>query len=222
MWLESHRQHNLTWNDPKDLIVPCRVDVWANVDFETNDPEPGQPESFIVGRLLADEIRRFDIEEHGINAWDAADADSSGTEAAWAALLDEHGRFREEGLESMGDPAVYVYRFHLHPDFAECRMAVIDAFCRQFGNDALVLFQYHTTMLSETEFEELGFKDLPPAKFRGQSAFAGPTQEVRFKMRNNSNVPPFRLADYPEDDDLPGATAKHAEWLVAQGPWELV
>jgi len=78
--------------------------------------------------MLADAIYRFDIDEWGAQVWDVVDADSCGLEGAWAFVADEKGRFRDGDYESLCDPVVYVYRYALHPDFAEWRMPVMDAF----------------------------------------------------------------------------------------------
>ena len=215
MWLESKRQHRLTVGEPSDLIVPCRVNVRAFADFDRI--MPGGRDSFIVGRILADEIHRFEIEDRGENVWDAADADSSGVEAAWASVLDENGHFRDGDFPSVSDPVVYVYRFELHPDFAEFRLAVMDQFCRMYSCEALILAQLQTTVFSETEFAELGFEDLPPTQFPAPFGFPCIDRKTRFKFRANCLQTRFTVDDYP--DDAPPACSYHSKWVRAKGPW---
>ena len=90
MWLELNHSYSLIRDEPEDCVVRWRADLVAPVDFYRHDP--GQPEEFVVGRILADEIRRYEIEEWGESAWDVADADSSGLESAYAGLLHEEGK----------------------------------------------------------------------------------------------------------------------------------
>lgn len=155
MWLRAIRESQLIHHEPDDYASSWCVDVMAATDLSA--PASG-PEAYPVGRILADELRRFEIAEWGEDVWTVADADSSGLEAAWAAVLDEEGTFREDEFDGPADPVIYLYRFKLHEDFSAWRLAVLDACCRVFGQGALVLAQHHTTWLSEAEFELLGFR----------------------------------------------------------------
>jgi hypothetical protein len=121
--------------------------------------------------LLADEIRPREIEECGEDIWAVADADSSGLEAAWASLLDENGQLRSSEFAGPIDSVVYLYRFTLHADFSPCRLAVLDAACRIFGTNAVILAQHHTIWFADTEFEFLGFHSLPPSRMPPPAGF---------------------------------------------------
>src|SRR5262249_50252982 len=144
----------------------------------------GQPTSHVVGRLLADEIRRYEVDEWGDSAWDVADSNSAGLEGAFASLLDVEGRFRED-FNPISDPIVYLYRFELHEDFSNWRLAVLDAFCRQFGSTAVVLAQYHTTWLSLAEFEQIGFRLDGSSVAPLTESFADNNRMNRFMVRDN-------------------------------------
>ena len=186
----------------------------ASVALDAERP----PDSYVVGRILADELRRFEISEWSENVWDAADADSSGLEAAYAALLDENGDFRQDEFESVADPVVYLYRFARHEDFREWRMSVLDAFCRTFGNDAVILAQYHTTSFTLVQFEALGFRELGPTQYAAPKGLPRIDRETSFMVRENAVATSFALADYPED--APAARPEHTEWLETRGRWE--
>ena len=212
MWLEAKRTCSLVHFEPNDLVIHCSVYMRV---FPEEEPAT---ELITVGRMLADELRRYDIAEKGESVWRAADADSSGLESAWASLLDEEGEFREEEFESNADSIVYLYRFKLHADFSDWRLAAMDAFCRTFGSDALILAQYHTTWFSEAEFELLGFRLLPETKFPSPAGFPNIDRDTLFMVRDNACQPSFGMNDYPED--APDAKQEHAEWLEEQGPWD--
>jgi len=202
MWLEAAQQFSLIRYDTSALASPWKIDVVGLTD------EPGPDgEAFIVGRVLADSMSRFDIEECGEDPSDVADSDSSGLSAAWESLVDKDGEFRSDDFQSIADPVVYIYRFYLHPDFAEWRIAVMDAVCRLFGNSALILAQHHTTYYSQTEFDALGFVRLIPAV----------KQEVDFMARENACAR-YSMGDYPRE--APDAFRRHQEWLEAQAPWK--
>ncbi len=216
MWLELNHSYSLIRDEPEDCVVRWRADLVATVDYDRHDP--GQPEEFVVGRILADEIRRYEIEEWGESAWDVADADSSGLESAYAGLLHEEGKFCSDLFDSLADPIVYLYRFELHADFAAWRMPLLDAFCRQFGGDAIILAQYHTTWLSVAEFKHVGFKLLEPSKAPTQGTGARNDRDVRFMVRDNTNKTPISVNDYPTD--CPPASAEHERWVESKGPWK--
>lgn len=214
MWLETQSTRHIVHLDSSDYVVPWRVDVQAMTDID--DAEG--PGAYSIGRLLADALYPYEMAERGASVWDAADADSSGLEAAWASLLDKDGEFRDEEFEALGEPVVYLYRFALHDDFVQWRMAVMDTFCRMFENNAVILAQYHTTSFSLVQFEELGFRELPETQFAAPSGFPRIDREVRFMVRDNAKTTSFGLEDYPRD--LPDATAEHAEWLESRGKWK--
>lgn len=211
MWLDVKRRYPVQVLDPTELVVPCRVDVREVGD----DAMSG--EDFSVGRFLADELRRHEIEEHGLNVWTVADADSSGLEAAWSCLLDEQGEIREDDFDGIVASVVYCYRFALHPDFVEWRLAVIDSFCRMF-DEALILMQFHTTLCSDTEFAMLGFKPVEIATFAPDVGPGRLDRQTRFMLRNNNLKVPFKLSDYP--DDFPTAKPEHEAWLESQAKWD--
>jgi len=89
MWLQVTKRYGMSEHDPATLIVPIRVDVMQEVEDAGNEDKP-----IVVGTLLADELRMATITEIDEDAWDVADADSSGLEAAYAAVLDEDGAAR--------------------------------------------------------------------------------------------------------------------------------
>lgn len=214
MWLEAKGTHRLIFYEPDDHIVPWRVDVRASVALDVDPP----PDSYVVGRMLADELRRYEISEWSENIWDAADADSSGLEAAYAALLDKNGDFRQDEFEGVADPIVYLYRFALHEDFRDWRMPVLDAFCRMFGNDAVILAQYHTTSFTLAQFEALGFRELRPTQCAAPHGLPNIDRDTSFMVRDNALATAFKLTDYPKDAQ--GARSEHEEWLETRGRWE--
>ena len=214
MRLEARRQQRLIRYEPDDHVVSWSAKVFALA----NDIQlPDGPGEFIVGRILADELRRYDIAECHEGIWDVADADSSGLEAAWASLLDEQGNFRDDDFDGIADPVVYLYRFVLHPDFAQWRMAVMDAFCATFGSDAIILAQHHTTWFSEAEFGLMGFHILPPTRFPAPAGFPNIDRKTRFMVHDNAYQAKYSMARYPED--APSGSNAHAEWIESQGPW---
>jgi len=185
--------------------------------IDTDRLSSGEPDYFTVGRILADELRRYEIMDWGDNVWDAADADSSGLEAAYASLLTADGKFREEEFEGIANPLVYMYRFALHEEFVNWRLAVLHGFCNLFANDAVVLAQYDTTWFSETEFEVLGFRDLGPTQFPAPN-LPSIDREGRFMVRDNAAAGGFTFNHYPED--APAARLEHEEWLASKVPWD--
>ena len=81
MRLEATRDQKLIRDEPDDHAISWSFKIYALSDDENN------PEEFVVGRILADELHRYELAEGGEDIWDVADADSSGLEAAWASLL---------------------------------------------------------------------------------------------------------------------------------------
>ena len=213
MWLELSQSVTIGIDDESQLVVPAMADVLALVE----DPVPGEPESYRIGRIMADRLDVGRIAELGSSVWGVADADSSGLESAWACLLDEEGRFRDDDFE-MADPVVYLYRFALHLDFVEWKMAVMHMFCSVFGGSALVLAQHHTTLFSDTEFKALGFRLLPPTSFPAPAGFPAIDRTTRFWTRENGLACEYRFSDYP--DEPPAALPKHEEWLEKECPKE--
>jgi hypothetical protein len=80
--------------------------VPALSEFSLTDD--AEPEEFVVGRVLGDEIRLSEIEEAGEDVWSVTDADSAGLESAWASMLDETGEIRTSEFEPF-DSVVYLY-----------------------------------------------------------------------------------------------------------------
>jgi hypothetical protein len=214
MWLDATHTYNLIRLDAQQSVVPWRVNVRAHVDLDAH--VQGRPDSYVVGRLLADSIHRYEATEWDLDPWDIADGDSEGLEAAFGALLDENGDFRSEDFEALGDPIVYLYRFALHDDFANWRFAILDSFCRQFGNDALILAQHHTIPFSIKEFEQLGFRLLSKTKFL-PGCVPIIDRQTEFLVRDNSLKSPFTIGMYPESA-LP-AKFEQEQWLDSRGPW---
>jgi hypothetical protein len=213
MWLEIKQTATVGVLDETELVVPVLADVFALVD----EPVPGEPESYRIGRIMADRLDVGRIINLGASVWDVANSDSSGLEAAWACLLDENGEFQEQASNAGLDPVVYIYRFVLHTDFVEWKMAVMDMFCHAFGRAALVLAQHHTTLFSETEFRGLGFHLLPPRGFRAIGA-RHIDSKTRFWARENRLGADYGFSDYPEEP--PAAVAKHETWVREQCPYE--
>jgi hypothetical protein len=211
MWFEMRQRCELLRDDETQHVVPWRVNIKA-----WSEDDAGMA-SYTVGRILADEIRPFEAREWGKSPWAVADSDSAGLEAAYCALLDQQGRFREDEFEAIGEPVVYMWRFELHPDFAMCRLTVLDCFCRRFLDGALILLQYHATWLSLAEFDLIGFRALAPSTFKPPEGAAEIDETTRFMVRDNAAQTPYKLSDYP--DRVPNATREHAKWVKAQGPW---
>jgi len=203
MWLEAKNRVYITRNDVSQFVVPWVVEIKAS-----SDPRDGG-DPYTVGRMLADAIHRFDVADCGERAWTVADAESAGLAAAWAFLVDDNGALRQDAFETIVDPVVYLYV--LHPNFAELRLAVMDAVCSLFGAESLILAQYHTTEYAETEFEVLGFRPLPrPAGYNTDDP-------LQFMARENA-LSPYRISSYPKDS--PHGKLEHQEWVERQGPWK--
>jgi hypothetical protein len=216
MWLDARFQYIVTRFDPSQHVVPWRIDIKAVIDESAGTTGPN---SYVVGRILADEVRRFEIAEWGDDPADAADADSAGLESAYAALIDDSGQFRDAEFNGVSDPIVYMYRFRLHDDFASCKLAVLDAFCRLFPNEALILAQYSTTWLSISEFNHLGFKKLVPAGTRIVSNDKPVhVDQLQFMIRDNTLATTQKVGDYPKQP--PWAMPEHEEWVNSHGPWK--
>ena len=214
MWLDSKRKYKLIRYEPNDLVVAWVVDVKAYGEDSDQIAEPGV---FTVGRLLADELRRFEIAECGEQVWQVADADSSGLEAAWTSLLDQEGNFRDDDFEAVADPVVYLYRFKLHPDFVNWRLAMMDVFCRIFDSDALISAQHHTTWLSDTEFDLLGFRPLPRTDYPAPQGYSNIDRKTCFIVRENACRVEYSIADYP--GEAPSGRRDHAQWIESKGRW---
>lgn len=214
MWLEIKQTATVGVLDEAELVVPAIADVFATVE----EPVLGEPEYHVVGRIMADRLDVGRIANLGASVWDVADSDSSGLEAAWACLLDENGAIQEDVLKTGLDPVVYLYRFVLHTDFVEWKMAVMDMFCHVFGRTGLVMAQHHTTLFSNTEFAALGFRLLPPTRYAGPEGFADIDRKTRFWARENCLSAEYGFADYPADP--PAALPKHEVWVQEQCPKE--
>jgi hypothetical protein len=212
MWLEANHQYDLSRADPSQHVMPWMVDV-----MEFSDEADGLT-PYVVGRILADELRPLEIAAWGDSVLSAADADSGGLLHAYSSLLDAEGKFRHGEFEAIGEPIVYMYRFELHDDFAACKLAVLDSFCRLFLNSAIVLAQYHTTWFTLAEFESVGFRPLGTIAESIESEASQIEESTRFMVRDNAMKTPFSFSDYP--GDLMEATEEHEEWVESKGPWE--
>jgi hypothetical protein len=201
--------------DTSQSVISWRVDVHTSADDEIIDLESGP---FLIGRMLADEVRRFEVAEWGEDPYQVADSDSDGLEVAYRSLLDPSGQFVEEEFDGAADPVVYLYRFALHPDFAAWRLPVLDAFCRLFSTEAIILAQFHTTQLTQAEFGTIGFKPWTPVGAEPPVDVSDIYERTRFMVRDNSRETELQIADYPSE--APGATAEHSKWVHANGPWK--
>lgn len=205
----------LIQHDACELAISWRIDVRALVD---DDLLGAGPDSYLVGRLLADEVRRADSVEAGEDPYEVADADSSGLERAFRSLLDANGEFRDEEFDGDADPVVYLYRFALHPDFSEWRMSVLDAFCRLFDSQAVIMAQLHTTDLTQAEFEAVGFLPWVPVVVKPPVDVSDIYNRTEFMVRDNTGPLRLDLSKYPQDS--PGASEEHAKWVRSKGPWK--
>ncbi|HWB12724.1 MAG TPA: hypothetical protein VG826_26095 [Pirellulales bacterium] len=212
MWLEIKQTANMEILDEMQLAIPVIAEVFARVE----EPFPGKPESYRVGRIMADRLDVSRIVELGASVWSVADSDSSGLESAWASLLDEDGTIRAEMSDTDLESVVYMYRFFLHTDFVEWKMPVMDMFCHVFGRAAVVLAQHHTTLFSDTEFSALGFNLLPPTRFAAPVGYPDIDRETQFWARENRLSADYGFSDYPEEP--PGALPKHEAWIQEQCP----
>jgi hypothetical protein len=214
MWIETKQSTSIRFDDISQLVVPVIADVFALVD----EPNVGQAEFHRVGRIMADRLDTGRITAIEESVWDVADSDSSGLEAAWANLLDEHGEIRAQEFAGAADPVIYLYRFALHPDFVESKMAVMDMFCHTFGKGAIILAQHHTTLFSDTEFRALGFRFLPSREPPVPGQFAPNDTETRFWARENCTGAEYGFSDYP--DEVPPSLTKHEAWVEKECPHE--
>ena len=213
LWLDAKHRYRIVRDDSGDHVVPWRVDVraWPGEAHETI-------ESLLVGRFLADEIRRFEIEEWGEEPFEACDDDSAGLVAAYASLTDAQGQFLADEFNSVSDPFVYLYAFALHPDFAECKLSIIDGFCRLFANQAVILTGTWVNWTSQAEFEAVGFKVWEPVEgrrgalghLRGKVLDVGGDLST-LMVRDNTIATSIKVADYPIS--CPLATKEHARWV---------
>ena len=115
MWLNARREQSLTPIDSSEHVIRWRVDINVLADGE----DSAGRDTFTVGRILADELRPYEIAERGESVLNVADEDSSGLEGAWASLFDEEGEFRTDELQGSADSVLYMYRFQLHADFVD-------------------------------------------------------------------------------------------------------
>ena len=206
MYLAASFNYRLTRFDCNENVVPWRIDLKAY------DEEYDQ--SFVVGRTLMDELKRFDILEWGDHPWDAADADSGGLQAAYSYVVNADGEIRDD-FEASGSSIVYIYRFEIHSDFLPWRMAFLDSVCRLFDSDAIILAQCHTTHLSLSEFAKIGFVDIDN---RGDDSATSSVLDKWFVVRDNACTIDYAPSDYP-DEYLFGQEC-HQDWLENSKNWQ--
>jgi hypothetical protein len=213
-WMKMNCQRQLDFDDPTDHLIHWKCFAHAFADADTY----GDGVSFVIGGVLADEIPRSEFADFGASIWEAADGHSCELEAAWAAILDSDGKLREDDFEGFCDPVVSIHQFELHPDFAEWRLAMMDAFCNRFGDNALIVLPQHVTDFNEPELEALGFSHLPPTVFAAPFGYPVIDRESTFLARENLLARSFEPTDYPHDP--PPATRAHQAWVKAQARWD--
>lgn len=221
MRLEIRSPYVLKRTQPEHFLTTWTIDVVASTDPQDPDSHGELP----VGRIVAKEMRRSDIDspeeptEEELEddnyggpwgVWEVLDFDASGFCSAWAKLVDEEGDFREQEFGRHRDPIIYLETFLLHEDFNAWRMPVMSAFCRRFPAEALILVSAITTRSCESEFAQLGFSLLPPSPLKVESWMPEIELDRLVLLRDNRKpVRPINL--HPEE--APCAHERHAEWL---------
>ncbi|WP_232536170.1 hypothetical protein [Lacipirellula parvula] len=196
--------------EPDDSVIAWRIRLRAHTALELID---NGPESFVVGRMLADEIRRHEVTEWGEEAWDVADADSQGWADLYNSFLNADGDFGVDELDTLADPIVFLYRFDVHPDFANWKMAALDAFCRLFSTDAIIVALYRQAELSLEEFKAVGFNVWEGVGIEPPMEAREIHETAVWMLRDNSLMTPLAVTDYPKE--CPDATREHQRWVRA-------
>lgn len=204
-WLEAKSRHCIRKDEPSDWIIRWRVDVHAMVDL---DHYPSGPDSFVVGRLMADEIRRYDVEEQGETIYEVGDSDSGGLLDALTCLFPPDGVGGPE-FSGIAEPVVLLHRFELHPEFNGAKLAVLDSFCHIYGSEAVIAFGYYANW-TLPELHRVGFEEFVPRSFDG-----GP--RGKFMVRDNTIYTEYGPANYPTQ--YPSGSEHHTRWLEQHGPW---
>lgn len=216
MRLVTQSTYYLSPFDESQFAIPWRCDLEMPADPELD----GDREFYVVGRILADELRRSELDdERNCSPIEAADADSEGLYRAYSAVFDENNEVRGGEFESIADPFIYLYRFELHPDFADWRMAALDAFCRTFSSSAVIIAQYNRVRFSVAEFSALGFDFEPKDGLRRLNPDDTDDEPMRYFVRDNSLQGEFGFAQYPKHFSFE-ATKEHEVWIESRGPWK--
>jgi hypothetical protein len=169
---------------------------------------------------MADELRFIETEAwRGMTVQDAVNDDSAGLRHIYAAMTDEKDDFRGMELGGSSDPLVYLYAFVLHPDFAECKLPVLDGFSCLMSPGALILTGSHD-WIGFTELAALGFEPWIPKKSwsptRPPGYFDSGGDLSSLFIRVNSKGADFQIADHRSR--CPRATMEHAKWVDERAP----
>ena len=204
LWLESNSRYNLRKDEPSDWIIHWTVDVHAVVDIEFY---PSGPSTYVIGRMMADEVRRFEIEEQGESIYEVGD---SGSQDLLEALECFYPRGNNGVLDyrSVADPFVLLHRFELHPEFNEAKLAILDSFCRIYSNDAIIAFGSYANW-TLPELHRVGFDEHEP--YDDQIPIG------KYLVRDNSMMTEYGPRNYPRD--YPCGSEHHTRWLEQHGPW---
>ena len=138
------------------------------------------------------------------NPLDVADSDSQGLADAYSLLITNDSK-----RELIHGNMVYLYRYVLHEAFAEWKLPVLDAFCRQFPGESLIVTQPNTIWLSEAEFSTLGFGPIEDVLCDRLPQIKHPAP--RLIVRDLTLAVPLSIDDYPTD--FPPASEEHQKWV---------
>lgn len=142
-----------------------------------------------------------------------ADADSQGWSDLYGSLLSTGGTFGDDAFEGIADPIVYLYRFALHPDFGNWKMAAFDVYCRLFLSDAILVDRYRTH-LSLEEFKAVGFNVWPGYGRQAPTDAAVINGTAGWMVRDNALATDLQVDGYPKN--CAEVTAEHLKWLKSR------
>jgi hypothetical protein len=150
--------------EPELYINPLTVDVFCS-DEDLAD--------CLVARLRIDHLNLTRAEASGANIYQICDADSSGWEAVYTAILEKRSAtvdVREdlEFHECVFD-ILFLHHSFFHPAVYDWRMYIIDHVARLLGESSVFVMWQGETGLPESELARLGFCRIAQNKllFRG-------------------------------------------------------
>lgn len=216
LWLEARLRYHLLRPEPDDHVIRWRIAVRAHTSPSLSS---SGPVSLLVGGLMADELRRDEIEAwgKGDSVSDAADADSDALVEVCNSMDGPDDCLRLDEFKGAADPLVYLYRFELHPDFAEWKLSILDAACRLFPSDAVVFLPYYAAWASSDDLAHVGFRPWAGVGVDPNPPEGTIDDSARFLIRDNAAYIQFDPSEYPAA--CPAATNEHVRWLKLHRPW---
>jgi hypothetical protein len=217
LWLQARQRYHLLRPEPDDHVIRWRVGVRAETGLGV---EGVDPTSRLVGGLVADELRRNEIEAwgDGDSVWDAADEDSDALVEICKSMEGHDDLLRLDEFKGSADPMVYLYRFELHPDFTVWKLPILDAVCRLFPHDAIVFLPYYAAWVEMPELWRVGFRPWAGVGVDPNPPEGTRDERARFMIRDNAAYQEFGPHEYPRE--CPAATREHTRWLNVHRPWD--